>query len=496
MNDGKADRGQEGALRLHLHDGLTIAVPPTLSSITCYVLLEQEEWFEKEITFLRGFLKPGMTAVDVGANLGVYSLPMARLVGPGGCVFSYEPGAEARALFEQSRGLNSLSNLEIIGAALSDSHREGHLAFAASSELRALETAGTGEPVHITSLDAEAAARAWRPVDFIKIDAEGEEERIIAGGRAFFVTHSPLVMFEIKAGDKINYRLPALFTAMGYRLFRLLAGAPILVPYEASPPLDGYELNLFAAKSDRVNALSKQALLVEAIPAWTPGDSDRESALVFWQRQKFANRAAGFSTGGKSADRDYQDSLAAYATWRNMDQPAAVRCAALAFALQGLRAVCGRAFTAERASTWARVAWEWGARAESAQVLQRILQMLKSTRFELREPYWPASPRFDDIPQQGRQLDWFATAVAEQFERIWSFSSVFSGGSPVLPWLCNQPLAGTELERRRTLIAARAGLRPGVPQRLCIAAPDHRNADIWRAGSVPGTVLGARADGP
>jgi FkbM family methyltransferase len=199
MNDGKADRGQEGALRLHLHDGLTIAVPPTLSSITCYVLLEQEEWFEKEINFLRVFLKPGMTAVDVGANLGVYSLPMARLVGPGGCVFSYEPGAEARALFEQSRGLNSLSNLEIIGAALSDSDREGHLGFAASSELRALETAGTGEPVHITSLDAEAAARAWRPVDFIKIDAEGAEEAVIAGALATLRRDRPQLVLEFNA---------------------------------------------------------------------------------------------------------------------------------------------------------------------------------------------------------------------------------------------------------------------------------------------------------
>ena len=70
MSDGKTDSGQEGALRLQLHDGLTIAVPRTLSSITCYVLLEQEEWFEKEINFLRGSLKPGMISVYVGANLG------------------------------------------------------------------------------------------------------------------------------------------------------------------------------------------------------------------------------------------------------------------------------------------------------------------------------------------------------------------------------------------------------------------------------------------
>jgi hypothetical protein len=110
----------QAALRLRLHDGLTIAVPATLSAITSYVLLEQEEWFEKEINFLRCFLKPGMTAIDIGANIGVYSLPIARLISPDGWVFSYEPGNEARALLEYNRALNNFSNVEIIATAISD----------------------------------------------------------------------------------------------------------------------------------------------------------------------------------------------------------------------------------------------------------------------------------------------------------------------------------------------------------------------------------------
>jgi len=69
-----------GTLHLRLRDGQRIAVPRDLSSITTYVLLEQEEWFEKEISFLRCFLKPGMTVIDIGASLGAYSLPMARAV--------------------------------------------------------------------------------------------------------------------------------------------------------------------------------------------------------------------------------------------------------------------------------------------------------------------------------------------------------------------------------------------------------------------------------
>jgi FkbM family methyltransferase len=480
----------DSEFRLRL-PGLTIAVPPTLSAITTYVLLEQEEWFEKEIRFLRRFFERGMTVIDIGANLGVYSLPMASLVGPGGRVFAYEPGAEARALLERSRALNEFAQLEIVGMAVSDGAREGNLAFAGSSELRALAASGPGERVAITSLDLESAARGWSSVDFVKIDAEGEEERIIAGGQRFFAAQSPLVMFEIKAGAVVNERLRALFPALGYRLFRQLEGAPMLVPQDPAQPLDDYELNLYAAKPDRASALARQGLLVEAIPPWVPGDQERQNAVALWRREKFAGPRSAFRVIGMAADPEYLNALAAYATWRAADRPAATRCAALAFASASLRALCARAWTAERASTWARVAWEWGARRDSVAALSQLVQCLQGTRVRLVEPFWPASSRFDELDPNDRPADWFAAAAVEQYERTVSFSSVFGGGTPALAWLCGQPFAGAEMERRRVLIAARAGLRPEVPQRLRAAAPDHLNAEFWRAGLVPGTVVAA-----
>jgi FkbM family methyltransferase len=476
------------ALQIKVRDGLTIAVPPSLSAITTYVLLEQEEWFEKEIDFLRHFLKPGMTAVDIGANLGVYSLPMARLLGSGGRVFSYEPGREARTLLEQSRELNGLGNLEIIGAALSDRVGDGHLAFADSSELRALDAAGTGEPVAITSLDAESAARSWPSVDFVKIDAEGEEESIITGGHSFLATHSPLIMFEIKALATVNERLRTIFPSIGYRLFRQLAGAPMLVPDDARRPLDGYELNLFAAKPDRVGALAREGLLVEAVPGWKPVPADYKQALSFWQGQKFARLAKPAGGNGLSTDVEFRDSLMAYARWRDLDQPAATRCAMLVFALHSIRSVCARAWTAERASTWARIAWEWGARTESVTALQRLLQVLERDPINITEPFWPASARFDEIDAGDQPGEWFMASASEQMERSSSFSSLFADESPRLSWLCSQRFASAEMERRRALAAAHQGLRPTVIDKLRVAAPDHLNADIWRAGLVPGTV--------
>jgi FkbM family methyltransferase len=478
------------ALELKISDVVTLAVPASLQSITTYVLLEQECWFEKEMDFLRHWLRPGMTVIDIGANLGVYSLPVARLVGQTGQVFAYEPGSETRALLERSRELNAAFNLHISPFALSDREREGRLVFGGSSELNALGDSGPGETVHITSLDSEDTAQGWPSPDFIKIDAEGEEERILAGGRNFFARHSPLIMFEIKAGDKVNERLRALFPAIGYRLFRQLGGAPILVPDDAQQPLDEYELNLFAAKPDRVSALSQQGFLVDPIPAWMPNDDDSKAANAFWRSQKFAPLINITGGNGALADSDYRNSLAAYATWRAVDQPVATRCAALAFAVRALRAACVRTPTAGRLSTLARVTWEWGTRGESVAMLQRLLQTLQSGQIQLGEPFWPACARFESIALGSQPANWFAGAVAEQFERTFSFSSTFAGASQVLAWLCNQPFANAEMERRRVLVAARAGQQPQVPLRLWTTTVDHLNANVWRAGNVPGTVVG------
>src|SRR5207302_4544743 len=139
----------------------------------------------------------------------------------------------------------------------------------------------------VTCLDLEDSARGWAPPDFVKIDAEGEEQRILAGGRAFFARYSPLVMFEIKAGDIINENLRSHFPTLGYRLYRLWPGAPVLVPDDPNKPIDGYELNLFAAKPDRAAALAREGLLLESVPDWAPDAAARSRTFEVLSAQAF-----------------------------------------------------------------------------------------------------------------------------------------------------------------------------------------------------------------
>jgi len=470
-------------------DGAMLCVPDSLDAITTYVLLEQEAWFEKEVPFVRRLMKPGMTAIDIGANLGTYSIPMARQVAPTGTVHAYEPASQTRALLTRSAELNGCASLIIHAAGLSNRAGEAHLSFGGSSELNALGEGGAGERVAITSLDLEDAAGRWpQPVDFIKMDAEGEEERILEGGQRFFARHSPLVMFEIKAGDAINHQLSSRFSAMGYGLYRLLAGAPVLVAHPPGAPIDGFELNLFAARPDRAAKLVADGLLATPLPTWAADAAARQQAMTVLNRYPFGAQLVASFGGASSADAAYRDALAAYGCWRDADNPLDLRCAALNSAFAGLQTCAAAKPSLARLSSFARAAWDAGQRSVCVGALTQLLDRLMKGAGELDEPFWPAAPRFDVIDPGRDKGAWFVGAAFEQFERAHSFSTFFAPSRIDLRSLCSNPFASAEMERRRILQLARGGQHPNVSARLWVPAADHVNADLWRAGRVPGTV--------
>ena len=474
-------------LTLRLCDGTAIVVPRSLESITTYVLLEQERWFEKE-TAIAALLDAGTNAIDIGANFGVYSLPLARRAGPGGAVFAYEPASATRAFLEKSRVLNGASNLTIAAAALSDTPRRGQLGFGSSGELHRLNDAGPGESVAIASLDSENRARAWPQIDFVKIDAEGEELRILEGGQDFFARHAPLTMFECKAGDRIDHAVPQKFREMGYGIFRLLSGHPLLVPVAPNEAIDGFEINLFAAKPGRAARLARENRLVERLPQpWTPDAQARAAVLDLLNAQIFAPPFRAFFTPER-LDPVHRDALAGYAIWRDHARPATERYAALTFAFLVMRDLCRERPNLARLSSFARFAWECGRTGIALDALNAIFAAIQRKEGGMSEAFWPVSPRFDAVPPGANPADWFMVAVLEHQERCASHSSLFTPFARNLDWLAAQPLASAEIERRRMLQRLRMGEQLPVPQRLRTAAPDHINAEVWRDGLVPNTL--------
>jgi FkbM family methyltransferase len=155
-------------------------------SLTPHLLLdgEWESWITR--VFLES-VGPGMTVVDVGANIGYYTLLAARAVGPSGKVWAFEPEPGNCRLMAKSVEINGFSEtVRVIPKALSD--REGtaelHLDTGMHQASHSLFAGMVDNPsesvtVEVTTLDdvLEPGTR----VDVMKLDAEGAEPLVFAG---------------------------------------------------------------------------------------------------------------------------------------------------------------------------------------------------------------------------------------------------------------------------------------------------------------------------
>ncbi|HEY1378841.1 MAG TPA: FkbM family methyltransferase [Gemmataceae bacterium] len=140
-----------------------------------------------EVSLLRRVVRPGGVVADVGANVGAFTVTMARLA-PGARVLAFEPAPSTIRLLRANVERNRLTNVEVIRAAVADA--PGQLAFtddtAAPARNRFVTpTAGVGSApvvrVDAVRLDQFCADRGITHLDFVKTDTEGAEARVVRG---------------------------------------------------------------------------------------------------------------------------------------------------------------------------------------------------------------------------------------------------------------------------------------------------------------------------
>ena len=452
---------------LSLVDGTKVVVPDSLDLITPYVLREQGDWFEDEICFLRRLMQQGDQMIDIGANYGVYGLSMARTVGPMGHVWAFEPASSTAKILAHSVAANAYENVVLDRRALSSAPGRARLGLNANSELNAITragmTSGGFESVQLTTLDACMDQYGWRNIRVIKIDAEGEESRILEGGARFFAELSPLVLYEIKAGEVWHLDLAELFVQRGYQSYRLVPGLDVLAPSDPSEPPDGYLLNLFACKTDRAAELAAQGWLVRhGDPA---GDDPDLAGIVgrsHW-RDALASlpyvAESGITISAES-DPVMFEALALHACSQDRSQPAAVRLGAIRRSLRLLTTASEAEPSPTRLSTLARVARGYGSRSLAVQALQLLFSANdRNPGWQPRGLFLPACERFDTIPPAGRPREWMLASALEAFETQSSFSSYFTGAAarPRLELIHRLGWAGDEMACRLALVRERFG---------------------------------------
>jgi len=144
-------------------------------------------------------LKPGMNVIDIGANIGYFTMLAAKLVGPNGSVMAIEPNPINVKLMEASRRTNSLDNVTIVQAAagrglgllmLNTSFSNGTTA-GLSADLVSLLDATT-----VPCLVIDDLVPADRHVDFVKIDVEGAEYNALFGAQKTIRRCKPTIVSE------------------------------------------------------------------------------------------------------------------------------------------------------------------------------------------------------------------------------------------------------------------------------------------------------------
>ncbi|MDZ4852120.1 MAG: FkbM family methyltransferase [Pirellulaceae bacterium] len=453
-----------------MFDGVRVVVPDSLQYIVTYSLFEQQDWFEDEIKFVRKLLKPGQKAFDIGASFGLYTLSMAKCVGPTGRVWAFEPVMSTGAMLSESIMTNGFMQITLEQKALSDECGTARMVLNSKKETSAiLRGEPTGEPtetVQTTTLDEFQKNAILPEISFVKMDAEGEEPRILKGGRQFFNSQSPLVQYEIKLTSEPCLDLVELFSEMGYDSYRLVPGLDLLVPFDPKAPVDSFALNLFCCKPDRAARLAADGFLVqtgELTPELHQSVIETaKSQEQFGWRRTIAKMPYGElllktwkSTLAKGESNDVCEGLALFALSRDESRSKAERFAALQVALQRFTKLCEGTPKYLRRASLARISIDFGARARGVHSLwQLYCNISTNRRADTSEPFLAPMARFDTISPREAVGSWVIAATSEAYEKKCAFSTFYSGSKSLdrLQSISDLGYGDEEMKRRLYLV--------------------------------------------
>jgi FkbM family methyltransferase len=191
--------------------------------------------FERETArTLAGLARPGSVVLDIGANIGAHTLPLARSVGPTGKVYAFEPTDYAFGKLRRNLQLNPAIESRAI-AIQAKLGRKGDLS--SSGEVYSSWKVSGNEPRHPKhfgiaqstsgavnlSLDEYGRKNNISRVDLVKLDVDGFESEVIAGGVGTLQRDRPVICMELapyvleERGSSLA-ELLSLLTNCGYRL--------------------------------------------------------------------------------------------------------------------------------------------------------------------------------------------------------------------------------------------------------------------------------------
>ncbi len=144
------------------------------------------------------FAPAGGVAIDVGANLGEWAVPLAKAVGPQGRLLAIEANPPIANALAATLRINRLTHASVLALALSDQDGSGTLsvdpAHTGLSRLSAADANGIAVPLR--RLDDIVVEQGLSRLDLVKIDVEGHERQVLAGAAETLSRLRPAIIFE------------------------------------------------------------------------------------------------------------------------------------------------------------------------------------------------------------------------------------------------------------------------------------------------------------
>ncbi|WP_438968734.1 FkbM family methyltransferase [Nonlabens sp.] len=185
---------------------------------------------QKELDFLKVNLSTGDTFIDIGSNIGLFSLVASEVVGNTGKVIAFEPNPKTYSRLLENIKLNDIKNIITYNLGLSDSEKE--LDFHISNNGYDAWNSFAAEPsklqenirVKVQTLDSQIRHLDAKKIKLLKIDVEGWEKFVLNGGSNFLENNNPILIIEFGEDNTLNanYHVQEIFKIMedlGYAWF-------------------------------------------------------------------------------------------------------------------------------------------------------------------------------------------------------------------------------------------------------------------------------------
>ncbi|PSB41407.1 FkbM family methyltransferase [Chamaesiphon polymorphus] len=216
---------------------ISLAVAASLQSPTTRCLLAEGDWFEREIEFWQQYLQPGMNAIDIGANIGIYTFSAASRVGVNGTVYAIEPFSTAVDSLHATCQHNQLENVRIFRNAISDRDGNARLVLQPNCEFNYIATTAENltpdtdiEEIECMTLDTFIDRIGIDRLEIIKISTAGSNLAILQGGERTLTNFAPTIIYNSYTTAGIDLDAAQYLLDRDYELFRYQPYLQQLIP--------------------------------------------------------------------------------------------------------------------------------------------------------------------------------------------------------------------------------------------------------------------------